>query len=339
MNREADAIIAEENLDDSTPAVDPVETPQPTEGNEEQPKENEQPSEQEEQPKDPENQEDPKNDPTNDPQDDPKDDPKDDKPTQPEKSSTERVNEARSFIEGLNLTSDKVFKEDGTVRPWREVVPAGEFLAAQLDPVVVTDKDGKQHEFLLLSDVEKAFPEGFEAKNNIEQMKFERAILDNENTFKNAIRTYNDAESRYNQETAQISQSRASEQNLVNEYKAMAKQGLVPEVGDPKDPKFSESDAVKEMDRILTWMEKVNQENAKNGLGQITSLYVAKQLMDTEAAKEAKQDQAKQIDKDRKEVASLSPTPIGGEEKKPQPVNDIPMSRLADEIIASEGLR
>jgi hypothetical protein len=336
MNREADAIIAEENLDDSTPAVDPVDT-QPTENNEEQPKddEQEQPSDQEEQPKDSEAQEDPKDEP----KDNPKNEPKNDEPAQPEKSSTERVNEARSFIEGLNLTSDKVFREDGTVRPWREVVPAGEFLAAQLEPVVVTDKDGKQHEFLLLSDVEKAFPEGFEAKNNIEQMKFERAILDNENTFKNAVRTYNDAESRYNQETAQISQSRASEQNLVNEYKAMAKQGLVPEVGDPKDPKFSESDAVKEMDRILTWMEKVNQENAKNGLGQITSLYVAKQLMDTEAAKEAKQDQAKQIDKDRKEVASLSPTPIGGEEKKPQPVNDIPMSRLADEIIASEGLR
>lgn len=259
-------------------------------------------------------------------------------PKTDEPSATKTVEEAKSFIQNLNLTEDKVFKEDGTVRPWREVVPAGKFLASQLDPVIVTDKDGKTHEFMLLSDVEKAFPDGFEAKNNIEAMKFERAIMNNEAKFGDAVKSYNDAEQRYNQDTSQLSQQRDTNANYAKEYRAMADQGLVPKVGDPNDPKFGESDAVKEMNRIMDWMDKINAENAKKGIGQITSLYYAKQLMDSEGKKVEKEGKKQEIINERQQVASLSSSPAPAEDKKP-PTPDVPLSRLADEIIASEGLR
>lgn len=259
------------------------------------------------------------------------------KPEVDERPASEAVAEAKSLIDNLSLTEDKIFKEDGTVRPWTEVVPAGAFIASQLSPVTVTDKDGKTHEFLLLSDVEKQFPDGFEAKNNIEQMKFEKAILGNESKFEQAVKTYQDAETRYNQETGDMVTKNADRERIGSEYKAMADQGLVPKVGDPNDPKFAESDAVKELNKIMEWMDKTNAENAKKGLGQITSLYVAKQLMDTGEKKDEKAEKLNQVIQERKEVASLSSSPTPEQKKKP--VYDVPMSRLADSIIAEEGLR
>lgn len=259
-------------------------------------------------------------------------------PAESTESPSKTVEEAKSFIQNLNLTDDKVFNEDGSVKPWREVVPPGKFLASQLEPVVVTDKDGKTHEFMLLSDVEKAFPEGFEAKNNIEQMKFQQAILDNEAKFKSAVKTYNDAEARYVEDTDKIVQERGEGSRLRNEYLAMAEQGIVPKVGDPSDPKFAESDAVKEMNRILEWMDKTNAENAKKGLGQVTSLYYAKQLMDLEDKKTEKEEKKNEVIQQRNHVASLSSSPTPADEKR-TPVADVPLSRLADTIIQEEGLR
>ena len=78
-------------------------------------------------------------------------------PEAPAPKVSEQVEQSRSFIDNLNLTEDKIFTAEGTVVPFREVVPPGQFLVAQLEPVRVVDKDGKSHEFLLLSDVEKTF--------------------------------------------------------------------------------------------------------------------------------------------------------------------------------------
>lgn len=328
---DADSIIAEEQLNDTNSAVE--ETPNAPDTGNESGDNNDTPAA-----------------PTDGdaPQEPSPEEPKEEQPTEPEKqeenqpevepTATKTVEEAKSFIQNLNLTEDKIFNTDGTVREWREVVPAGKYLASQLEPVVVTDKDGKTHEFMLLSDVEKQFPDGFEAKNNIEQMKFQQAILDNESRFKQAIKEYNDAEQQYNRETGGLVQQREANNRLATEYRAMADQGLVPKVGDPRDPKFGESDAVKEMNKILDWMDTKNAENKKAGLGEITSLYVAKQLMDIEVNKTDKEDKKQQVIQERNHVASMSSSPSPTPDKKP-PVADIPLSRLADEIIASEGLR
>jgi hypothetical protein len=339
LTREVDSIIAEENIDDSVSAVPEEETP-----NEIPPENPEAPEQPTETPNDEENPEggDEKDKPEGEETSEaPADIPKDDKPEEKplERSPTETVTEAKTLIENLNLTQDKVFNDDGSVKKWEDVVPAGAYLASQLDPIKVTDKDGKEHEFFLISDVEKAFPEGFEAKNNLEQMKFERNIMANETKFDEAIKTYKDAGTKYAEETNQIVESRTLQNQVANEYKAMADQGLVPKVGDPNDPKFNESAAVKELNTILAWMDKTNTENATKGLGKIESLYVAKQLMTAQGVKDDKADKGKQIDKERKEVASLSssPTPDRGN-SKPQ-YQHVPMSRLADQIIASEGLR
>lgn len=335
LSQEVDSIIAEENINDSVPAITPDEpqepdtpaeqpTDQPVDGDPADP--GDKPADGEstdpEAPKDPEAPEAPK-----------------EEPKVEERSPTETITEAKTLIENLQLSEDKVFNQDGSVRPWTEVVPAGAYLASQLEPVVVTDKEGKQHEFMLISDVEKAFPEGFEAKNNLEQMKFEKQIMANESKFDDAVKTYKQAESRYNEETGGIVQARQEQKRIGDEYRAMADQGLVPKiVGDASDPKFAESAAVKELNNLMTWMDKKNTENAAKGLGQISSLYVAKQLMDSENGQVQKVDKAKQIIQERQEVASLSssPTPDQGNKQK---VQDIPMSRLADAIIAEEGLR
>ena len=256
------------------------------------------------------------------------------------KTPTETVQEAQTLIQNLNLSQDKIFNDDGSVKEWEEVVPAGAFLGAQLTPVKVTDKDGKSHEFLLLADVEKLFPEGFEAKNNIEQMKFERAILGNETKFDEAVKTYNSAKEQYTKETNMLVQQQSDNSRINKEYRAMADQGLVPKVeGDPNDPKFLEQPAVKELNKILEWQEAKNKENSAKGLGQITSIYVAKQLMDIEGKASDKKEEAGKIIKDRQEVASLSSSPSPAQDTPKKVDRNIPMSRLADEIIASENLR
>lgn len=257
------------------------------------------------------------------------------------KTATETVEEGRSILETLELTQDKVFNQDGTAKPFNEVIQPGPYLASQLEPVKVTDKDGKVHEFLLLSDVEKQFPDGFEAKNNIEQMKFERAILGNETKFDEAVKTYKNAEVAYTQETNAIIQANSDNARLRNEYNSMATQGLVPKVeGDPNDPKFLEQPAVKELDKILNWQTEKNKELASKGLGQINSLYVAKQLMDSEGVKIDKSKDKEAIINERKEVASLTnSSQPAGDKSKPNISSNIPMSRFADEIIAQEGLK
>ena len=344
LTQEVDSIISEENINDSqsaheepvdnstpptpdpTPPADPVDDPKP----DEDPKEDGEPKPEGDTPKEPEE---PK-------AEDPKETPPDPTPQLDSKTPSETVQEAQTLIQNLNLSQDKIFNDDGSVKEWEEVVPAGAFLGAQLDPVKVTDKDGKSHEFLLLADVEKLFPEGFEAKNNIEQMKFERAILGNETKFDEAVKIYNSAKEQYTKETNMLVQQQSDNSRINKEYRAMADQGLVPKVeGDPSDPKFLEQPAVKELNKILEWQEAKNKENSAKGLGQITSIYVAKQLMDIEGKASDKKEEADKIVKDRQEVASLSSSPSPAQDTPKKVTRNIPMSRLADEIIASEGLR
>jgi hypothetical protein len=344
----ADSVIAEENLDNTNsateeptpPADDPANPPSadPTPTN------------------DPQGGDEPATPPT-----DPAADPKPEEPagepnpadpsgtptteptTAPEiegKTASETVAEARSLLSTLELTEDKVFTETGDVRPFEEIYPAGAFLASQLEPVKVTDKDGNVHEFLLLDDVKTKFPDGFEAKNNIEQMEFQQAILGNETKFKEAVSTYQKAAEAYTQETNAIVQSRSDNARLRDEYNSMANKGLVPKVeGDPNDPKFLEQPAVKELDKILQWKDQKNKELAKDGLGQITSLYVAKQLMDAEGVKVDTSKAKEDIINERKEVASLSNSGTPSKDEPKQVSSNVPLSRLADEIIAQEGLK
>lgn len=262
-------------------------------------------------------------------------------PTEPTPSATETVQEAKTLMQNLNLSEEAIFNDKGEVKPFTEVVPVGAYLASQLSPVKVTDKDGKEHEFMLIADVEKLFPNGFEAKNNLEQMRFQQAILANETAFNSAVKTYNEAQAQYTKETSDIVQSRGDNERLGKEYRAMAEAGLVPKVeGDPNDPKFLESTAVKEMNKILNYMETKNKELASKGLGQVNSLYVAKQLMDAEVTTVKKEDVKAAIINERKEVASLSSIPTNATTpNKPQQRASVPMSRLADDIIASEGLK
>jgi hypothetical protein len=262
-------------------------------------------------------------------------------PAEPTPSATETVQEAKTLMQNLNLSEEAIFNDKGEVKPFTEVVPVGAYLASQLTPVKVTDKDGKEYEFMLIADVEKLFPNGFEAKNNLEQMRFQQAILANETTFNSAVKTYNEAQAQYTKETSDIVQSRGDNERLGKEYRAMAEAGLVPKVeGDPSDPKFLESTAVKEMNKILNYMETKNKELASKGLGQVNSLYVAKQLMDAEVSTVKKEDTKTAIINERKEVASLSSIPTNATTpNKPQQRASVPMSRLADDIIASEGLK
>lgn len=329
--QDADAIIYEEQLSDAVSSTEDHESPEQPETSE-QPADPVEPTNDPQEPVDGEEQPETPVEPTEPVVEEPK------APASDDRSPTETIAEAKTLIENLNLTEDKVFNDDGSVKPWRDVVPAGPYLASQLEPVTVTDKDGKTHEFMLLSDVEKAFPDGFEAKNNIEQMKFERQIMANETKFDAAVKTYQDAETRYTQEMTDLTTTRGEQTRIANEYKAMAEAGLVPKVGDPSDPKFADSEAVKELNTILEWMDKTNAENKQKGLGEITSLYVAKQLMGIDSKKTETEDKKNQIINERQEVASLSSSPAPETGKRPV-ARDIPMSRLADEIIASEGLR
>jgi hypothetical protein len=259
----------------------------------------------------------------------------------PDTSATETVQEAKTFLDNLNLSIDDVVQQDGSIKPFEDVIPAGQYLVSQLTPVKVVDDTGKTHEFLLLDDVEKAFPDGFKAKNNIEQLKFEKGIMANEQAFDNAVKTYNGAKETYTKETSAIAQAQSDNARLRSEYTAMADAGLVPKIdGDPNDPKFLESAAVKELNAILNYMETKNKELSSKGLGTVTSLYVAKQLMQIEGEKVQKDDKKQSIINERKEVASLTNAPSSTDINKPKPNNNnIPLSRLADMIIQEEGLR
>lgn len=259
----------------------------------------------------------------------------------PDTSATETVQEAKTFLDNLNLSINDVVQQDGSIRPFEEVISAGQYLASQLTPVKVVDDAGKTHEFLLLDDVERAFPDGFKAKNNIEQLKFEKGIMANEQAFDSAVKTYNGAKETYTKETSAIAQAQSDNARLRSEYTAMADAGLVPKIeGDPSDPKFLESAAVKELNTILNYMETKNKELSSKGLGTVTSLYVAKQLMQTEGDKAQKDDKKQSIINERKEVASLTNAPSSADTNKPKPSNNnIPLSRLADMIIQEEGLR
>lgn len=238
----------------------------------------------------------------------------------------------------VQFDESKAFDEQGNVRPFTEAVNIGEYLSSQIKPVEVVGKDGKTYQFNTIKDVEEQFPEGFEAKNSIEKLRFESAIVANEAKFNSAVDRLHEAEQQYQEYTTSAIETRRSNEAIVSEYRAMAEQGLVPKVGDPNDPNFGESPAVKELNAIMAWKDATNAENAKKGLGQITSLYVAKQLMDAEGSKVEKVDESKRIIQERNEVASLSASPTPDTGKRPvQP--DVPLSRLADEIIASEGLR
>lgn len=250
------------------------------------------------------------------------------------------IEEAKTLIGNLQLTEDKIFNEDGSVKPFTEVVPVGQYLFSQITPIKVTGKDGKVYEFTTIASVEDKFPDGFEAKNNLEQMKFERSIMANETAIEASIKTYQNAEAQYTKETSDIVQSRGENERIGKEYKAMAEAGLVPKLeGNPDDPKFLESAAVKELNNILEFMDTKNKELSSKGLGQINSLYVAKQMMGLEENKVKNEDKKNAIINERKEIASLSSTPSSDTGNKKPTYSNIPLSRLADEIIASEGLK
>lgn len=321
---DADEIIAEENLNDTNLASE-EETPDAGTNNEE-----------------PDNKDET---PTPDDGDTPEE-PSAEKPEggapekedQPEEPSNVVTPTASTPTAPVQFDQSKMFDEQGNARPFNEVVNVGAYLADQVKPVEVVGKDGKTYSFLTIKDMEEQFPDGFEAKNSVEKLRFESAIVANDGKFRDAVSKLQEAEQEYKQYSSEAVETRKSNEAIASEYRAMADQGLVPKVGDPNDPKFADSEAVKELNNIIGWMDKKNTENAEKGLGKIQSLYVAKQLMDMEGQKVEKEDKSKQIDQERKEVASLSssPTPDSG---RKQPPLDVPLSRLADEIIASEGLR
>lgn len=330
LNQEVDSIIAEENLSDANLAGE--ETPSDIQPEGDQP--NTTPADGAPAPG------------SDEPADEaPKtEEPKEDKPTEQEKVAEEQPSNVvspkstPSAPAPVQFDQSKIFDEQGNARPFTEVVKVGEYLATQIQPVEVVGKDGKTYSFNTIHDVETQFPDGFEAKNNLEKLKFESAIVANDNKFNEAVSKLKEAEQEYSQYTSEVAESRKTNESLANEYRAMADQGLVPKVGDPRDPKFGESEAVKEMNRILEWMDKTNAENAEKGLGKISSLYYAKQLMDLEGDKVEKENKKQDVINERQHVASLSSSPTPTDDKKP-PAPDIPLSRLADDIIQSEGLR
>lgn len=346
----ADSIIEDEQITNDPVTPDPTPTPDDT-----TPPDNPEPPKDDDNPSDPEpTADDKKPEDDKDPVEPRDDEPKPDEtkepevptapplPTEPPKSESQVQEEATTLLQTLELTDDKVFTDNGEVRPFTEVVPVGEFLAKQLEPITVVDKEGNEHQFTILDEVKEKFPNGFEARNNIEQMEFQQAIMQNTTKFRELVGTYNKANEQYTKETNMIVQQRSDNARIREEYNSMAKQGLVPKVeGDPNDPKFLEQPAVKELDKLLQWQETKNAELRAQGLGQINSLWVAKQLMDAEAGNKANDEKKEKIVQDRKQVASLTATGTPTPEKdapKNVPQN-VPMSRLADEIIAQEGLR
>lgn len=327
LGQDVDSIIAEENINDSVPAIAPDE-PAP-----ENPDEPETPPENT--PANPDGEPDvPK------PEDTPEDkvEPKDpvEEPEPDDNVVTPKA--APTSIAPVQFDESRMFDEQGNVRPFTEVVKVGEYLASQIKPVEVVGEDGKTYSFNTINDVETQFPDGFKAKNNMEKLRFESAIVANENKFNDAVGKLREAEQEYQQYTTEALETRKANESIATEYRAMADQGLVPKVGDPNDPKFGESAAVKELNKLIAWRDATNAKNAEKGLGQIQSLYVAKQLMDIEGSKVEKEDKSKQIHNERVEVASLSssPTPTTAQQNQYQ---DVPLSRLADEIIQSEGLK
>ena len=85
--------------------------------------------------------------------------------------------------------------------------------------------------------------------------------------------------------------------------------------------------------------QKKNQELSKQGLGEIGSLWAAKQLMDAEGVKSEKQDKKQQVIDERKKVASLSSVPTGGDEPKRTSYHNLSPAQLAEQIIQDENLR
>lgn len=322
LTQEVDALIAEENISDANPSVIPDEVP---------------PVETPEEPAAPA---------VDVPAEVPAEEAPVEKPEPKEEPVEKPVEEPTQVADPtpaptpskVKFDEAKMFDEQGNARPFKEVVQVGEYLASQIRPVEVVGKDGQKYQFNTVNDYREQFPDGLELKDGIERARLEKGLVDNDAKFNEAINNLREAEEQYNQYTQETIQTRESQTQIANEYKAMADQGLVPKVGDPNDPKFGESEAVKELNNIMAWMDKTNTENATKGLGKITSLYVAKQLMDGETAKEDKTKKASQIIQERNEVASLSSSPTPDQGKKQQYQN-IPMSRLADQIIASENLR
>jgi len=360
LSQDVDAIIAEENIDNSQSATEePQDQGDSQEANQDDQQvadDSQQDNNADDNASDDQNQDDQqdKGDDANKPDDANADDQQEDQkpeekqvdplvtpPSEPPKTGDQVEQAANTMLQTLQLTDDKIFDAEGNVKPFNEVVKAGDFLASQVEPVKVTDKDGVEHEFFTLEDVKEKFPDGFEAKNNIEQMQFQSQIMENQRKFTDAVNVYKNAQEQYTKETTALVEARSENDRIGQEYKAMAEQGLVPKIeGDPNDPKFLESAAVKELNNILNWMDTKNKELRDKGLGQINSVYVAKQLMTQEATTVDKQDKSKQVIDERKEVASLSATGSQAPADKGNKVHSsVPLSRLADEIIASEGLK
>lgn len=353
LAQDADAIIAEENLDNSQSATEDP----PVQGDEQNTDDQQQ--------DDTKGDDNTDNGDSDDKADDQKDDDKDagdDKqddadadagekkddtppvptpPVEPPASQEVANQEAQTLLQTLQLTDDKVFDAEGKVKPFSEIINAGEFLSSRVEPVKVTAKDGTEHEFYTLDDVKEKFPDGFEAKNNIEQMQFQSRIMDNERKFTDAVNVYKNAAEQYQKETTALVEAKGENDRIGKEYRAMAEQGLVPKIeGDPNDPKFLESPAVKELNNILNWMDTKNKELREKGYGTINSVYVAKQMMSQEQAGEQKSNKGKEVIEQRKQVASLSSSDNNGSKDEPKVVSsNVPLSRLADEIIASEGLK
>jgi len=339
LNQEVDSIIAADGIDNSIPAV-----ADDTQTDNQDNADNSNQDDKTPESNDVDNQDDTQKEPEN--KTDDTDDKSGDKPDeQPKIDATPPPVESKpqdpvTFLQSLDLTEDKILKEDGSIKEFKEVVNIGQYLNSQITPIEVTGKDGQKYTFSLLADVEEKFPDGFEAKNNIEQLKFNSAIMANESKFNSAIETLKSAEAQYTKETSAFVQAKSDNERIGKEYRAMADAGLVPKVeGDPSDPKFLEQPAIKELDKILNFMETKNKELAEKGLGQINSVYIAKQLMDNETKSSDKEDKKQDIINQRNEVASLSATPPSDDGKKKQTYTNVPMSRLADEIIAQEGLR
>ena len=318
LSQDVDAIISEENITDVNPSVIPDEQPiVPEPETTEQP---EVPEVQEpETPAEPETPEAPA------------------EVAQPDESLVADP-APRTPVSDVKFDQDKMFDEQGNVRDFKDVADIGKYLNSQIKPVEVVGKDGKSYQFNTIADYREQFPEGLEVRDGIEKARLERGLVENEDKFNLAVEKIEEAKAQYEEYTNEIVQTRERNNTVASEYRAMADAGLVPKVGDPADPKFGESEAVKELNTILEFMDTKNAELAKQGIPPINSLYVAKQFMDTAGSQVEKTNRAQQIIQERSEVASLSQTPPPEQSQRRAPA-DIPMSRLADSIIAEEGLR
>ena len=318
LSQDVDAIISDENITDANPSVVPNEepiTPEP-----ETPEQPEVPEVQEpETPAEPETPEVPT------------------EVAQPDESLVADP-APRTPVSDVKFDQDKMFDEQGNVRDFKDVADIGKYLNSQIKPVEVVGKDGKTYQFNTIADYREQFPQGLEVRDGIEKTRLERGLVENEDKFNLAVEKIEEAKAQYEEYTNEIVQTRERNNTVASEYRAMADAGLVPKVGDPADPKFGESEAVKELNTILEFMDTKNAELAKQGIPPINSLYVAKQFMDTAGSQVEKTNRAQQIIQERSEVASLSQTPPPEQSQRRAPA-DIPMSRLADSIIAEEGLR